>query len=104
MPLIRKPTTEELEDHFFGSGAFQYGWFDTIGGNSFPVVLIERDPETGEYIGEGKTIHTTDFTEGIKMYAESHPDKSFDDLIEGMDAYDVDCVFQFMMFGEIRYS
>src|SRR5690349_14218790 len=86
MPLIRKPTTQELEDHFFGSGAFQYGWFDIeqVGDvplGHFPVNVTEWD--NYKFV-RGKTITEDMFVEGIKQYAESLPDRSFDDLIEDM--------------------
>lgn len=104
MPLIRKPTTEELEDHFFGSGAFTFGWFtyQRINGDTFPVKLVEMDDD-GEILSS-KIITEGVFVEGIKRYAESLEDHTFDDLIEDMDAADVDNVIQLIMFGEIRYA
>lgn len=105
MPLIRKPSTEDLEDHFFGSGAFQYGWISYVAGpagyNKFPVVLYDTSGHPWE---GGKAVDENTFIEGIKKYAESLEDRSFDDLIEDMDAADVDNVFQLILFGEIRYA
>ena len=102
MPLIRKPTTQELEDHFFGSGAFMWGWFEKDPRENFPVIVYEVD----EYRERGffKLITENMFIDGIKQYAESLEDRTFDDLIEDMDAADVDNVLQLIMFGEIRYS
>lgn len=109
MPLFRKPTTQELEDHFFGSGAFMYGWFgihrepnETPG--KFPVrVYTALEEETSEdYVD--RWITEDDFIKGIKAYAETLEDRSFDDLIEDMDAIDVDNVIQLIMFGEIKYA
>src|SRR6188474_3303020 len=97
MPLLRKPTTEELEDHFFGSGAFTWDWFDT-NDDHFPATVTEVYEETALTITEDM------FIEGIKQYAESLEDRTFDDLIEDMDAGDVDTVIQLIMFGEIKYS
>ena len=106
MPLIRKPTTQELEDHFFGSGAFMWGWFDidiaNYGYGHFPTKVIEID-EDGDALSE-KEITEEMFIDGIKQYAESLEDRTFDDLIEDMDAVDVDNVIQLIMFGKIRYS
>lgn len=107
MPLIRKPTTQELEDHFFGSGAFIFGWFNwstnTAEGH-FPVTVSEVDESGYKTTGVIKTITEEMFVDGIKQYAEELADRSFDDLIEDMDAVDVDNVIQLIMFGEIRYS
>lgn len=102
MPLIRKPTLQELEDHFFGSGAFQWGWF-SYSHNGFPTRVDEID---GDYnVLSSKVITGDIFVEGIKKYAECCvADRTFDDLIEDMDAVDVDNVIQLIMFGEIRYS
>jgi len=115
MPLIRKPTTQELEDHFFGSGAFSFGWFelmlhdnvdDPLAGNGahFPVRVVEYDETDGMQYETAKTITEDMFVEGIKKYAKSLPDRSFDDLIEDMDSVDVDNVIQLIMFDEIRYA
>jgi hypothetical protein len=104
MPLFRKATTEELEDHFFGSGAFQYGWFDTSEEQHFPVIVFEVDYEEKNPVLSQKTVTEEMFIEGIKKYAETLEDRSFDDLIEDMDANDVDIVIQLIMFGEIRYA
>lgn len=110
MPLFRTPTTQELEDHFFGSGAFQWGWFDIkrtgIDEDSdeyhFPVIVFTALEEGDDYVAKEFTEEV--FIEGIKKYAEGLSDRSFDDLIEDMDAVDVDNVIQLIMFGEIRYS
>lgn len=105
MPLLRKPTTQELEDHFFGSGAFQWEWFALSGVNQhFParVAHIEDGkiyPETSYH-----TITEDMFIEGIKKYSETLTDRTFDDLIEDMDAVDVNNVIQLTLFREIRYS
>jgi len=106
MPLFRKPSSQDLEDHFFGSGAFSFGWFDWSTNNTgehFPVLVSEID-EDGKRTGTDKWITEEDFIEGIKKYAESLDERSFDDLIEDMDAGDVDNVIQLIMFGEIRYA
>jgi hypothetical protein len=103
MPLFKKPSTQDLEDHFFGSGAFIYGWFDYHdSGGHFPVIVVERDEDYDEI--SRKTITEEMFVEGIKKYAELQPVRSFDDLIEDMDSADVDNVIQLIMFGEIRYA
>ncbi len=108
MPLLRKPTTEELEDHFFGSGAFQFGWFEvgrifsTDKPGTFPCKISVLD-EDGSLIDQHR-ITESDFVNGIKAYAVSLPDRTFDDLIEDMDAGDVDAVLQLIIFGEIRYN
>lgn len=106
MPLFRKPTTQELEDHAFGSGAFSYSWisYDRVNSKTqewghFPIILYEvGDTEKTRYVDEKI------FIEGIKIFAKSLPDRSFDDLIEDMDAGDVDCVFQIILFGEQKYA
>jgi hypothetical protein len=106
MPLIRKPDTQTLEDHFFGSGAFTFGWFKykSLGEiGHFPVWVMEIDDE-GNETSEQHVISENAFIEGIKQFAQQLPDRTFDDLIEDMDAGDVDAVIQLIMFGEIRYS
>lgn len=106
MPLLRKPTTEELTDHFFGSGAFYFGWLDYIKYdenqpvNTFPVIVYETN-DSGSH---GVTIREEDFIEGIKWYAGSLESRTFDDLIEDMDADDVDTIVQYLLFGEVRYQ
>src|SRR6185312_10781972 len=105
MPLIRKPTTQELEDHFFGSGAFMWGWFSVADNASwahFPTIVVELNEDREEI--SRKEITEDMFVEGIKQYAESLEDRTFDDLIEDMGARDVDAVIQLIMFGEIKYS
>ena len=101
MPLFRKPSTQDLEDHFFGSGAFSYGWIQLVDWNDghFPVTLYDTAKEEAP-------VRVTEevFIEGIKKYAETLSDRSFDDLIEDMDAVDVDNVFQLILFGEFRYA
>jgi len=102
MPLLPEPTTEELEDHFFGSGAFSFGWFRLKPLDwKFPATVLEM--EDGEVLA--LQIFTTElFIKGIKKYAESLPDRTYQDLLEDMDAGDVDNCIQLAMFGEIRYS
>ena len=113
MPLFRVPDTQTLENHFFGSGAFQWDWFTYINPtiriddegklvNTFPVVVLELDEDRA--IESRKLITEEMFVEGIKKFAAILPDRSFDDLIEDMDAVDVDNVIQLIMFGEIRYA
>lgn len=113
MPLLPTPDTETLEDHFFGSGAFQYGWFaiddDTpfYDGYHFPAVIAYYEDATvlaSRGPIETRTITEEDFINGIKKYAEQHPTRDFADLIEDMDAADVDCVIQLIFWGEIRLS
>ncbi len=104
MPLLRRPTTEDLEDHFFGSHAFQYGWFDTRS-TSFPATVTHY--KNMDDIGDDKEdilITESEFLAGIRDYSETLLDRSFDDLIEDMDSSDVDNVIQLILFGEIRYA
>lgn len=105
MPLLRVPTTEELEDHFFGSGAFSFGWFSIekldTGAYHFPVRVVAWEDDR---VVMSKIIAQNDFIEGIKKYASTLSDRSYDDLLDDMDASDVDNVIQLIMFNEIRYS
>lgn len=101
MPLLRTPTTQELEDHFFGSGAFGFGWFSTDYSH-FPAEIEEYNEN------EDRTVYHTvteeDFLQAIKDYAEANPNRTYDELIEDMDAVDVDSCIQLAIFGELIYS
>lgn len=107
MPLLPTPDISELEDMFFGSGAFGFSWFDTDSVH-FPATVnyYETDWDTGGTLvpAETKLITADDFVEGIKKYAELLPDRSYCDLIEDMDSADVDAVIQIIFWGEIRLS
>lgn len=109
MPLFKRPSTQDLEDHFFGSGAFIYGWFGytstRVDGElgHFPATVYEYG-ENYEDILSQKEITEDMFIEGIKKYAEILPDRDFSDLIEDMDSADVDNVIQLIMFGKIQYA
>jgi len=101
MPLFHEPTSQELNDHFFGSGAFTFGWFLTDD-DELPALVFHLD-EYGEVI-DSKLITEEDFIDGIKKLAEMDPDDSFDDLIEDMDAGEVDAAIQLAYFGDIIYG
>lgn len=115
MPLLPKPSTELLEDHLFGSGAFQFGWFGIDDKNTpfdkdgyhFPAVIFYFEDATvlaprGPI--EIRTITEEDFINGIKVYAEQHPTRDYADLLEDLDASDVDSIVQLIFWGEIRLS
>lgn len=102
MPLLPTPSIEELEDHFFGSGAFSFGWFDTPS-KHFPAMVIEYNDEDNAPINSF-IVTADDFVEAIKKYAELQEKRTYQDLIEDMDAVDVDNCIQLAVFGEIRYS
>ncbi len=107
MPLLREPTTQELEEHFFGAGAFGFGWFQTYS-THFPAIVDEFLDLDGPIEEDGDvmshTVTEQDFVRGIKLYAEMLTDRTFDDLIEDMDAGDVDACIQLAIFGEIVYG
>ena len=112
MPEYHEPSTEELEDHFFGSGAFSYGWFginsdktNYYDGYHFPAFVDHFDLDYNpRKLIETKEITKDQFIDGIKKYATYHASKTFQDLIEDMDANDVDNVIQLIYFDEIRYA
>jgi hypothetical protein len=103
MPLLPTPDTQTLEDHFFGSGAFSFGWFDTQS-QHFPAWVRHYEDEFSISPTQTKVITQEAFIEAIKKYAETQSYRTFQDLIEDMDAVDVDACIQLIFFDEIRYS
>jgi hypothetical protein len=104
MPLLPTPSIEDLEDHFFGSGAFTFGWFDTDSVH-FPATVNHYEPDSNYYnVIESKLITADMFNEGIKAFAGILPDRTYQDLIEDMDAVDVDAIIQLIFWNEIRLS
>ncbi len=109
MPLLPTPDIQDLEDHFFGSGAFMYGWFHINEATPYDEDAGYHFPATIEYwedadIIETKIIGANDFNEGIKKLAEILPDRSYSDLIDDLDAADVDAIIQLIFWNEIRLS
>jgi len=108
MPLLPEPTTQELEDHFFGAGGLDFGWFmvqwiSDDGLPHFPAKVSELDYD-GVPIYPPHMFDEVEFIRGIKKLAEILPDRTYQDLLEDMDAVDVDNAIQLAMFGEIRYA
>ena len=109
MPLLPTPDIQDLEDYFFGSGAFMYGWFhinedtpyDEDAGYHFPATIEYWEDDE---VIETKVINAAEFIDGIKAYAEILSDRTFQDLIEDMDAADVDAIIQLIFWNEIRLS
>lgn len=110
MPLHHNPTIEELEDHFFGAGNWEaFDWFQTNQHQHFPAIV--NYIEEGELhnqdvmlVKDQRIITVEDFIIGIEKYAALLPDRSYDDLLEDMDAADVDAIIQLIFWDEIRLS
>lgn len=94
-------STEVLEDHFFGSGAFSFGWLYATS-NHFPVRVVEIDPYLRE-AGVTKVITKEMFVQGIRDYANI-TERDFESLLEDMDAVDVDTIIQTLVFGAVVYG
>ncbi len=112
MPLLPTPDIQDLEDHFFGSGAFMYGWFsidettpyDEDLGYHFPAIIHYYE-HMDSVISATRVITADDFNEGIKLLAQQDfTSRTYQDLIEDMDAADVDAIIQLLFWNEIRLS
>lgn len=109
MPLLPEAAMETLEDHFFGAGNWGlYEWFETRS-QHFPAIvnyIEEREVRNQDVmvIADQKVITVADFLIGIEKYAALIPDRSYDDLLEDMDAADVDAIIQLIFWDEVRIS
>lgn len=113
--MIWKATKEQVVDHLFGAGVYQWGWWadygETDDGKLFAEV-IDPDSDVDPYEEDPKTIRK-EFTLSQLKKAVDELTKREDDYAkqiqrairdDDFDAGDADVVLQWLVFGEVVYA